>query len=457
MPKKNFDKVLGGLIKEIILGMGLNYENASTEINTKIREVLGVEDLEGNVCTKGKITRYVGGETSIPILTLIGLCQLARKPSDELFAELYKKQGQTWENKLSKSLLPDRFVEFILDFQDDEDKRASDLASCLERGVIDSKFAYLGDSVAKKYLALIQSPEYSVHDETLEMLEVNVNRIVEKITESKKNVRIVSLGIGDGKKDAVMLDRLLQVINSPIEYLVFDISMEMIREGLAHIKKNISEKNFKKLKIKVFQMDFLYIDDIRDYLNSNTIDVQSLFLLLGNTLGNFNEHTLLDRINSVMQVNDYLLIDNQLKKEGKLSEEEKDELFAMYGTEKNREYISEILSWAKLTPSHGEILTTIKPEDEWGTATIVHQFITPNVKAPSSDDKKLSDIPPLIRKPIRVSVGGRWVSFSEVTVVFSKKYTKKGLKRILGSLYDIGKGNDFSTDEYALILCMKKE
>ena len=169
----------------------------------------------------------------------------------------------------------------------------------------------------------------------------NMDIYVEKIlSANNSDLRVICFGIGDGQKDVMLLERLLQKVTGRLEYWIVDISFEMMKAGLNNIKVRLGRNQFDRLDIKYFQMDFMNIDEFfRDVAGTK----QNFYLLLGNTLGNFPENTLLSKIHGIMHKNDFLLIDNQLKTSTKkLTESQKLKLKEIYDAPKYDEYIKAV-------------------------------------------------------------------------------------------------------------------
>ena len=230
-----------------------------------------------------------------------------------------------------------------------------------------------------------------------------------------------------------------------MEYWVFDNSSDMISIGLNNLEKEMGEDDFKKIEKRLFQMDFMCITDV---LNRNNVDIsdgQNLFLLLGNTLGNFEEDVLLERINSVMQENDFLLVDNQLKKPGKLALEDEKLLKEAYDTEDMKAYLYAILETAN-----------IKEED--GSIEVVTDYSVKS-RILQNDNCMTIKLNFVTNKAKRINIGNISTFLNKDTiilVIYSRKYTKVALNTLLKVRFKFFDKHDFSTDKYALILCQKK-
>lgn len=445
----DFDKSIGLVIKELV--QNFSYTKAVARINTEIKKITANEDMAKTFkCNTTKLSRYIRGETVTPAIVIAALCQFANMTADEFFSRVYEKQGVSWRTQNGGSVndsLPERFVNAVIDTEEDASHLEQEFRECLEAREIKSKFAYYGNQVTEKYIKLMHSPDYTVYKRSMDVLESRLDEIIGVATKMNKPIRIISLGIGDGSKDEKIIKKLFLKTNSTLDYYVFDISLDMIKAGLNVVKAQIGKKVFDKLNRKVYQMDFMHIREVlTDYASANKLN---LYLLLGNTLGNFPEDILLERINSVMRQDDLLLVDNQLKKPGRLSKEQEEDLLKIYDTEHEQAYIHAILERAKIYPSDG-IISDPRLSYEHGTrnaflrdyncASVIQEFI--------------------IKKAKTIELGGKDIFFAQntiITVLYSKKYTYEAIRNIIGSLFDIEKIYRTQEDDYALVLCTKKK
>src|SRR3989344_9078146 len=118
--------------------------------------------------------------------------------------------------------------------------------------------------------------------------------------------RVISLGCGNGKKGNIFINGLKDKIK--IRYCPIDISGYMVEKAIENItKENVDE-------IVTFQWnvsDFENLENIAPLLRRGDFK-RNLFLLLGNTFGNFETHEILYNITSGMDKSDYLLVGNGL-------------------------------------------------------------------------------------------------------------------------------------------------
>ena len=124
-----------------------------------------------------------------------------------------------------------------------------------------------------------------------------------------QNYHYVSLGVGSGEKDGLIL-RDLHPMNAGLYYFPVDMSPEMLRMGGREAMKNTQVERSKLLPV---QIDFSLDEnaaELRDLLDRILGDAPILFSLLGNTLSNFEyDVSLLSTISLLIKPKDRLLLE----------------------------------------------------------------------------------------------------------------------------------------------------
>lgn len=170
--------------------------------------------------------------------------------------------------------------------------------------IADSKLWYLTPKQAQAYLDLENSKDYvkTVNEEIgRKLMTSNANLILKNI--NAKAINVVDLGCGDGKKAAELIKKLNGKLR--VRYCPIDISGYMVQKAI---------ETFSGLEIEEL-IEFQYnISDFENLENITPLLIKgdfkrNLFLLLGNTLGNFEINELLYEIRSAMHEGDLLLID----------------------------------------------------------------------------------------------------------------------------------------------------
>jgi hypothetical protein len=346
--------------------------------------------------------------------------------------------------------IPERFFRTLWDTRDEDkgiietlkdvhNEQTPELPSCL---------AYKGKAAVAKFVEFAEKS--SSH--SLELVTRNVDDFLDHVlSKASKPICLVSLGIGDGKKDAVIINKLLGKQDNPVKYYMIDKSDEMVKIGIKNLKNSIPQSEQLRLTIMPFDADFSKLVEARDGIPNEFQKIlgneyTKLFLLLGNTLGNFQEEVLLGEITQVMHRDDWLLIDNQLTWSGATHptarKREIDELRKIYDSVECMEFIKAIMAEARITDQDGTFSMGEPVWDRQGVLTVKEQFIV--------GSKPLS-VPG--RMPIRAN--------TRITVLYSKKYTRDYIEQLLSKknlslsiekqYYD----ND-QRPTYALILTRRK-
>jgi uncharacterized SAM-dependent methyltransferase len=123
----------------------------------------------------------------------------------------------------------------------------------------------------------------------------------------KEPVNIIDLGCGNGKKAALFIENLKSKVKK-IRYCPIDISSHMVEHAIETVGKlNAAEV----VKVQWNISDFENLENVMPLLRKGDYK-KNFFLLLGNTLGNFEIHELLYEVRSAMKEGDVLLIGNGL-------------------------------------------------------------------------------------------------------------------------------------------------
>jgi len=168
----------------------------------------------------------------------------------------------------------------------------------------DSKLSYIVPEQAQAYLDFQAVTQYknALSSKEINLIRRNINLLSE--TFKGDSVNIIDLGCGDGKKVASFIEDLSKI--AKVRYCPIDISGYMVEKAIQRIKDlGVSE-------VIDFQWNISDFDNLENVVGLLTRGIykKNLFLLLGNTLGNFEMHELLHQIRNSMGVNDYLLIGN---------------------------------------------------------------------------------------------------------------------------------------------------
>lgn len=180
-----------------------------------------------------------------------------------------------------------------------------------------SKYLYLGWHGAKAWKNV--DSNYKISTQGIQILVDYFSEIddIVRSTANGKKYNIVSLGSGTCDEDLKILDILFRKNNlsiiPPFRIYTVDISIDLLNEGAQKLAKKINNNH----KLKNLVQDIVSINiDIEKLHSAQEIINQykykssdtNLFHLLGLTLGNNNENSILSSIHNTMGTNDYLLL-----------------------------------------------------------------------------------------------------------------------------------------------------
>jgi uncharacterized SAM-dependent methyltransferase len=169
--------------------------------------------------------------------------------------------------------------------------------------IADSKLWYLTQEQAQAYLdAVEKAPDYKreMIDKEIDLLDKSMPDIIKNIVKGKEII-IVDIGCGDGKKAVVPIEYLKKYVK--IIYCPIDISSYMVERAIEKISKTEVDK---VVQFKWNISDFENLGNVTSLLRRNHNELFMLFL--GGTLGNFELHETLYAISESMDPGDSLLI-----------------------------------------------------------------------------------------------------------------------------------------------------
>jgi uncharacterized SAM-dependent methyltransferase len=230
------------------------------------------------------------------------------------------------------------------------------------------------------------------------------------------------LGCGDGKKAVLFLDYLLKN-KVKIRYCPIDISGYMVDKAISKVSKMDVEEI---IKFQWNISDFENIENITSLLRRDDFK-KNLFLLLGNTLGNFEINELLYEIRSSMKEGDFLLIGN-----GLLTTSKEEDLLKAYANP----YLDAMLI---------KTLTQIGLEKE-------------NLGYGARLKNSRVEMYYIIKKDCSISFLGKKVQFSkgdQIIVAVSYHYDKDDFNSFMKMYFDDVKTFFSDDNSYVLAICKK--
>ena len=176
--------------------------------------------------------------------------------------------------------------------------------------IADSKLWYLTPEQAQGYLDLDADISYKKatgQQQAEDLVKKNINDILENI--NGEPINIVDLGCGDGIKAALMVEEIKRLKPEiKIRYCPIDISGYMVEKAMETFKHlDVDEV----IEFQYNISDFENLENIAPLLRKDEYK-KNFFLLLGNTLGNFEVNELLYEIKNAMKEGDLFLVDTAI-------------------------------------------------------------------------------------------------------------------------------------------------
>lgn len=169
------------------------------------------------------------------------------------------------------------------------------LAGCLRQRRMPDHFLYVGEDGTENWLALERSPQFPVASRLTELLRQSAQAIAGCVP---PNVSLVSIGVGDGGKERILLAAMLP--RGVARYCAVDISSAMVDVAL----ETVAELAVERTGIVAFLED---LPCIRPYWRSPV-----LLCLIGNNFCNYEPDVLLDAIHGELEAGDCFLLDCHL-------------------------------------------------------------------------------------------------------------------------------------------------
>lgn len=286
--------------------------------------------------------------------------------------------------------------------------------------IADSKLWYLTPKQAQAFLDLEDEEKYKkyITQKEIDLISVNMSSILKSL--EKKEVNIIDVGCGDGRKAEIFIKYLKGKVK--LRYCPIDISDYMVEKALDRLSKiNAGEV----IKFQWNISDFENLENVSSLLRRGGYK-RNLFLLLGNTLGNFEINEILYGLRSSMKDGDFLLIGNGL------DNRDQDEILNSYNSELfNNFSISPILE-----------LGLNKKDVDFGV-----RFKNGRVESYYSLNKEKT-----------ISFLGKTVRFNkgdQIIVIISYKYDESDFKTFMNMYFDENKIFISPDKSYALALCKK--
>jgi len=185
--------------------------------------------------------------------------------------------------------------------------------SLKQHATLPQRLLYLTEEGQATYLALCEDPEYGYYQETVKYVMENVKDLIGAVLKhcGSHEVDFISLGPGNGVKDAMLIRTLLQHARSPkyTYYYPYDVSGGMLLEAIRTI---LAKKlPLERLRIKAIEADVKYLAEFKRVFDFR--EEPNVYSLLGGLDNLGNEVVLLQLLHDLMNPQDCLLLEMRKK------------------------------------------------------------------------------------------------------------------------------------------------
>lgn len=178
-----------------------------------------------------------------------------------------------------------------------------------QKTAMPQRLLYLTEEGQTTYLKLCADREYAYYWETYDYVAAKGAELVTKILAhcESSEVDFVSLGPGNGQKDAVLLTEFLRRAELPryTYYYPYDVSGGLLLEALRTIRAK--ELPLEKLRVKAIEADVRYLGEFKKVFDFR--EEPNVYSLLGGLDDTANETELLTFLHKVMAPRDCLLLE----------------------------------------------------------------------------------------------------------------------------------------------------
>jgi hypothetical protein len=289
---------LDGVLSSIVVP-GLDDTNGLDALRDRIGEAVGVHT---NARTWGRYKRQ-WLDTIRRTKSPAGRSRRRRKAASGVPQPLRYTWGELF----------DSVVDAALYTRDDRVARTEIESHVENRTLIPSKYHYSSDSGADNWIRLCQDPSYQHHINTTEFWAgERGQQMATLISEhvASGSLDFISLGPGDGQKDAALVDAWLKEALD-VFYYPYDISLPLASKAVQHVRERTRSNTNRKLHIKAALADFRHLRTMRDVFAHRT--APNVVGLLG-SLGNLErDRKFLRELRETMGRGDVVVLEVRLK------------------------------------------------------------------------------------------------------------------------------------------------
>lgn len=222
---------------------------------------------------------------------------------------------KSWPQELEWGFLLESVVDATLCLVDKKDAQA-DIEKHISQGwVIPTRYHYETDVGAEKWLQLCKNDNYRLRQNTMAYWLSEDGRDMAEVIRGhlrphEQRLDFISLGPGDGEKDATLISDWLSA-GLDVFYYPYDVSLRLAAHAAQRVRRDAVLSPRGSLHAKVVLADFWELATMREVINYR--DAPNVIALLG-TLGNLaNDRQYLSDLRSCMHETDVLLLEVRLK------------------------------------------------------------------------------------------------------------------------------------------------
>jgi Histidine-specific methyltransferase, SAM-dependent/TIR domain len=214
------------------------------------------------------------------------------------------------------------FVDAALYTADDSVGRQEIIKAIDARTIIPNRYLYSSDAGADNWVRLCEDPEYRLHRESVDYWSSEAGQELTATIKQKldrTDFDYVSLGPGDGHKDAVLVECWLES-DSDLFYYPYDVSLPLVSRAISTVRTKTGSATESGLHIKAVLADFKHLNTVSEVFGYRRSP--NVVGLLGNSLGNLKgELGFLRDLRQQMSFDDLLILEVRLKSgKGRLPE-----------------------------------------------------------------------------------------------------------------------------------------
>lgn len=246
-----------------------------------------------------------------------------RQPSGELPTPGGRTApSATTDESYSWGQVFDSFVDAALYTGDDKTAR-TEIEKHIDAGtLIPSRYHYASDAGADNWLRLCRDGMYRHYRETTDFWAGPEGVAVAsgiRTALQRDDFDYVSLGCGNGEKDADIISHWLTESLADVFYYPYDISLPLVSRAHKTVRDKVAGDE-ERLMIKAVLADFNYLTTVRTVFKHRPSP--NVVALLGNSLGNLDRELLfLRKLHNIMASQDLLVLEVRLKSDEKQLQE----------------------------------------------------------------------------------------------------------------------------------------